>query len=163
MKKLLYIILVLLAAFLIITFIRNSKGDKISVLNGGAEEICFASDDYDGSNGYALALNVKNLEVYGNLNFLPEEKDSKIGPFEGIVSDSVPGSNLRAIAVWWDTFGEGMYVTEQLAMLWDGDSISVGFGEMVPDEQGRYVYRNVDDIFYTLTLEKISCEQFVEI
>lgn len=81
-------------------------------------------------------------KVSGELKFLPAEKDSKVGKFEGTVSAVDKVMMARKVNAIWDTFAEGMNAKEQLKFIFGEGTASIGFGEMVDRGDGVYVYKD---------------------
>lgn len=106
---------------------------------------------------YSLNFEVKGENVEGELKFLPVEKDSKTGPFEGLISPFGSDGETGVIAAWWEASGEGLTNKEQLAIQLSENSASVGFGEMRESDGGEYVYTNPTQISYSLVLPKVDC------
>lgn len=136
-----------------------SKNKKLATEKVDESSVCFAytSEGNGIKDVYSLALNIKGDKATGELKFLPQEKDSKVGTFEGLISPLASDSSQRVIAAWWDTMGEGMEVREQLAILLDGKTAAIGFGEMKLGDDGSYVYADPNNVSYPLTLAGVDC------
>lgn len=136
-----------------------STNKKLANENVKESSVCFAytSEGNGIKDVYSLTLNLKGDKATGELKFLPQEKDSKVGTFEGLISPLSSDSSSRVIAAWWDTMGEGVKVREQLAILLNGKTAAIGFGEMKPGDDGSYVYADPNKVTYSLTLAGVDC------
>jgi len=121
--------------------------------------MCFAytSEGNGIKDVYSLSLDVKGDKAEGELKFLPAEKDSKTGSFEGLISPMGSDGNTRVIAAWWNVSGEGVTNREQLAILLTEEVANIGFGEMKESGEGEYVYVNPAEVSYSLSLAKVDC------
>ena len=128
--------------------------------------LCFYKKDVS-PNGpvgkYTLRMNLSGDKVDGELKFLPAEKDSKVGKFNGSVSALDQMLMGRRISAMWDTMAEGMNTTEELKIIFGEGTASVGFGEMVDRGDGVYVYKNPEAITYSLDMSDVACDDLVEI
>lgn len=126
---------------------------------------CFYRKDIlgDSVGKYTLRLNLEGERAYGELNFLPAQKDSKIGEFKGTVSSVDPDLMGRRVNAIWDTLAEGMNTKEELKMIFGEGTVSVGFGIHQDRGDGVYMYENPDDIKYTLDMTDVGCEVLDEI
>ena len=61
-----------------------------------------------------MKLDIDGGKVSGVYNFLPAQKDIKVGKFEGTVGLLNQNSMSRQASVFWDSFAEGMSVKEEL-------------------------------------------------
>lgn len=131
-------------------------------------DLCFANFGVPNENGfydkYTLRMSLNNTEktVSGELNFLPAEKDSKTGEFEGSVSDVDDILMARKIDAWWDTMAEGMNTKEELKIIFGEGVASILLGEMEDRGDGVYVYKYPDSNDYDLELRDISCSEIDE-
>lgn len=81
-------------------------------------------------------------QVTGEYQYLPAEKDSKKGTFNGGINLIDPASLMRLANVFWESQAEGVTVTEQLNIQFN-DKIAVAlFGEMVDRGDGTYIYKD---------------------
>ena len=94
----------------------STNKDKVAKVDESAMCFSYTSEGNGIKDVYSLNLEVKGEKVQGELNFIPGEKDSKKGPFEGIVSPFGSDGDTRVIAAWWQASGEGMTNREQLAI-----------------------------------------------
>lgn len=131
-------------------------------------DLCFANFGTPNEIGfydkYTLRMSLNNTEktVSGELKFLPAEKDSKVGKFEGSVSDVDDILMARKINAIWDTMAEGMNTKEELKIVFGEGVASIGFGEMEDRGDGVYVYKDPESIQYNLDLSDVACEEIDE-
>lgn len=169
MKNLKYFLVIVVLAVLVF-FVINKKSGTTPVGNGDDTkspiELCFARFGQPGTNGfydrYTLRMLLDRGKVTGELRFLPAEKDSKVGKFEGVVSTVDKVMMARTADVWWIASAEGMQVKEQLRIIFGEGTANVGFGEMVDRGDGVYVYKDPEKISYTLDLTDVSCVDLTE-
>lgn len=126
-------------------------------------ELCFAQfgkanvRGLSDKNTLRMSLDNTKGKVTGELKFLPAEKDSKVGKFEGTVSAVDKVMMARTVDATWDTFAEGMNTKEQLKLIFGEGTASIGFGEMVNRGDGVYVYKDPAKILYNLQLTDVAC------
>ena len=129
-------------------------------------ELCFAKFGTPNKNSfydqYTLRLILSGEKVTGELNFLPAEKDKKVGEIEGTVGPVDPTMMARKADLWWYSFAEGMNVKEELKIIFGEGTANIGFGEMLDRGDGVYVYKDVNKISYTLDLTDVACSDLVE-
>ncbi len=131
-------------------------------------DLCFAnfgtSNEIGFYDKYTLRMSLNNTEktVSGELKLLPAEKDSKVGKFEGSVSDVDDVLMARKINAMWDTMAEGMNTKEELKIIFGEGVASIGFGEMEDRGDGVYVYKYPESIQYNLELSDVACEEIDE-
>jgi hypothetical protein len=68
----------------------------------------------------------------------------------------------RTADLWWYASAEGMNVKEQLKIIFGEGTAGVGMGEMVDRGDGVYVYKDLKNISYTLSLTDVACADLVE-
>jgi hypothetical protein len=174
MKKVIFFVAIILIIIGIFYFV-NKKEAIAPVVNDSASEndqtiippettqveYCYASFGIPDKNGYydidTLRLILDGDKAKGELNMLPGEKDSKTGEFEGTMGAVDSVTKMRTADLWWFSLAEGNLVKEQLKIIFDNDKASIGFGEMVDRGDGVYVYKNLENISYTLDIPKIAC------
>lgn len=168
-KLILALVVLAVISFLVDKFWLSKKADDMSsVVKNNTMELCFAKigtpNDMGFYDRYTLRMNLDNSKktVSGELNFLPAEKDKKTGTFSGTVSDVNPSSMARTIDAIWNTSAEGMEAKESLSIIFGEGTASIGFGEMVDDGYGTYVYKDKNNINYSLDLVDISCIELNE-
>ncbi|GGB66572.1 hypothetical protein GCM10007424_03180 [Flavobacterium suaedae] len=88
--------------------------------------------------------------IYGELNWLPYEKDSKYTTFKGIVNGNKASTIAHSIA-------EGDDYKEELNFTLEGDKAKVMYGEMVEGDNGVWKYKDVNTTSEQV-LEKVPCE-----
>lgn len=112
-----------------------------------------------------LRLNLsgeKGEKVSGEYNSYPAEKDSKSGSFAGVAGPLDQKMMGRLATLWWDTFGEGMQVKEELVVVFGEGSASIAYGEMVDRGDGVYVYKDKSKLTYGFSMSQIACEDLDE-
>jgi hypothetical protein len=135
----------------------STNKEKVTKVDESTMCFAYTSEGNGIKDVYNLSLDIKGDKVTGDLNFLPAEKDSKTGRFSGIVSPFGSDEDTRVIAAWWNVSAEGTNVREQLAILLNKDTAGIGFGEMKDSGNGEYVYANLEEVAYTLSLAKVPC------
>ncbi len=126
-------------------------------------ELCFGGFGKANTRGLSdkntLYMSIDNTtgKVTGELKFLPAEKDSKVGKFEGTVSVVDKVMMARTVDATWDTFAEGINAKEQLKFIFGEGTASIGLGEMVERGDGVYVYKDEKNILYNLELGDVAC------
>lgn len=163
MKKYIWALIIILILGGVYYYSKNKKVVSENT-NNSSDLMCFTYVSEGGGikDLYNLKFDIKGENVNGELNFLPAEKDSKVGEFKGLISPYGQDSDSRIIAAWWDTMAEGMKNREQLAILLKGDTASVGFGEMKESSDGSYVYADPSKVTYTLNLKSVDCSTLAE-
>jgi hypothetical protein len=171
MKNFKYLLVVVV--FLVgVVFIINKKPAVAPVVDDTVAtktiELCFAKfgQVMPNPNGfedkYTLRLSMTGDKATGELKFLPAEKDSKVGKFEGTVSAVDKIMMARTVNAWWKTMQEGISATEELSIIFGEGTASVGFGEMVDRGDGVYVYKDKANIKYNLELSDVACGDLTE-
>jgi len=178
MKKIVFIIImlgVILGAFYFLgeqeviapaVVLPGATNTKTDATDTQPTELCFAKfgkPDQNGSDDkYTLRLILDGKHAIGELNFLPAEKDRKIGELEGTVSAVDQTMMTRTADLWWFTFIEGMNIKEELKIIFGEKTASIGFGEMIDRGDGIYVYKDAENISYNLDLTRVFCADLVE-
>ncbi|MDE2399937.1 MAG: hypothetical protein KGL67_02945 [Patescibacteria group bacterium] len=128
-------------------------------------ELCYAyfssTNERGFSDLYTLHMLMSGEKVTGELKFLPGEKDSKVGKFEGTVGGVNKTTMLQTADIWWDTFGEGITAKEQLKFTFDKNTASLGAGELIDRGDGVYVYKDPENLFYNIHLTALPCSSLV--
>lgn len=165
------IVICLLGAFFLGVSIFNnpSSGVAVNPPTGNSSkpiELCFAKFGTPNVRGYAdeytLRMSLNNEKVTGELNLLPAEKDKKIGKFEGTVSAVDKVMMARTADLNWNSMAEGMQVQEQLRIIFGEGTAQVGFGEMVDKGDGTYVYKDIKNITYGVSMSDVACSDLDE-
>lgn len=129
-------------------------------------ELCFAKIGTPNERGFydkfTLRMLLDGEKVTGEMKFLPGEKDSKVGKFEGTVSAVDKTMMARTADVWWNTFGEGMNVMEEQRIIFGEGVANIGFGGTADRGDGVYAYTDSPQIYYTLSLNDIACPDLNE-
>ena len=174
-RKILFLIIIATAIVLLIiqetkkikTVYINPNQDNVEIENK-VVDLCFAEFGEPNERGlsdrYTLRMSIDNEKdtVAGELNFFPAEKDSKFGKFDGTVTEVDKIAMARTVNAWWSAQAEGMENKEELKIIFGEGTASVGFGEMVDNGDGVYVYKDPENIFYTLELNDVSCGELGE-
>lgn len=163
MKKYIWALIIILILGGVYYYSQNKKVTSENT-NNTDSLMCFTyiSEGNGIKDLYNLKFDIKGENVNGELNFLPAEKDSKVGEFKGLISPYGEDSSTRIIAAWWDTMGEGIKNREQLAILLKGETASIGFGEMKESGDGSYVYADPSQVSYTLHLQSVDCSSLTQ-
>ena len=123
-------------------------------------KLCFYGETKTKSGLVDVSLVTMRLlgdSVSGEFQTLPAEKDSKVGSFSGTVSAVDKKSMARTIDAIWNTSGEGMQAQEQLKVVFGEGTAEAGFGEMVDNEKGIYVYKDPAKITYGQIMTDVDC------
>lgn len=172
MKKIPIVIVLLILVAGILYFVNKTQPVAETPTPPIAEDtkpvdLCFGNFGKANERGLSdkntLRMSIDNItgKVSGELKFLPAEKDSKVGKFEGTVSVVDRVMMARTVDATWDTFAEGMNTKEQLKFVFGEGTASIGFGEMVDRGDGVYVYKDDNKILYNLNLSDIACTDLV--
>lgn len=175
-KNILIIILVLVVIFSVGWSLYSDKKNK-EIENDSVEEgdttanivpidMCFYRSNKT-SRGFFdrswLKLKISGENVTGEFQNLPAEKDSKVGKFEGTVGPVDQRTMSRTADVLWNSFAEGMHVTEELLISFGDGSASVGFGGEQRDRgDGVYIYTDKSKITYQLPMSQTDCDSLDE-
>ena len=111
---------------------------------------------------YTLRMLLNGEKVTGQLNYLPGEKDTKVGKIEGTVGPVDKIAMARTADLWWNTFGEGISAKEQLRIIFGEGTASIGAGELVDRGDGVYVYKDPTKLQYAFSLTDVSCSDLTE-
>lgn len=165
-RNILILIILITGAYLVFSNLeKNKKEENPSTIvkeeESTTRELCFYKENLvkDGLYDKALLKMVLNKDkVSGEFRNLPAETDSKVGEFSGTVSPVIPEMMARIADVWWNSYAEGMNVTEELRIIFGEGTASVGFGEMVDRGDGVYIYKDKENIGYWQDLTDVSCD-----
>ena len=126
------VLMLLLALILSVFGIKHKTQDGLSdqspvVVNEDENknviELCFAYIKVAGDpknameDDYNLRMSLDKDMVMGEINYLPAEKDKKIGAYEGTVTPVDKMSMSRTIDAIWHTFGEGVEAFEKIQIV----------------------------------------------
>lgn len=170
MKIIVIIILIIAVIFVILGLKENNevnikKEQKEAVLNKKPIQMCYYRSIPTDKGFYDVAwlkLNILDDKVTGEFDNLPAESDSKVGTFEGAVGPLDQSIMGRRANVWWNSFAEGMNVTEELTIEFGDGSATVGFGEMIDRGDGVYIYKDKTNLTYIPSMSQIDCESLDE-
>lgn len=119
-----------------------------------AEQMCFIWNTEAGDKAQ-LSMDIRGNQVIGEFNWVPAEKDSKTGIFQGTVVTGADG--LRTANALWKSSGEGMMNTEELIVKFGGGMAAVGFGEMIERPDGVWAYANPNELSFAPNLSETDC------
>ncbi len=170
LKIILALVLLAVVSYLVDKYWSKNSSDIVVENNENQiVEMCFGSFGQPNEVGYydrytlRMSIDNENDTVTGELNFLPAEKDSKVGLFEGTVSEVDKTMMARTVSAWWGAMAEGTTNKEELSIIFGEGTASIGMGEMEDRGDGVYVYKNKESINFTgLTLSDISCIDLTE-
>jgi hypothetical protein len=123
-------------------------------------KLCFygATKTNSGLSDVSLAvLNISGNQVTGKFNYLPAEKDRKIGTFSGTVGAVDKIAMARTADVIWNVSAEGMTAQEQLRIVFGEGTAQAGFGEMVQGENTIWNYKDVSKLSYGQIMTDVDC------
>ena len=165
-------ILIVIAVVIVGYFI--IKADKVAIAPNQEDvtvddteviNLCFYSEK-DTPNGMKdvswLKLNLSGSNVTGEFQYIPAEKDRKIGLFRGTVEAVDKMSMTRTANVLWDSSAEGMNVTDELVIVFGEGNATVGFGEMLDRGDGVYVYKDPANLYYIDSMTDVACSDLDE-
>ncbi len=133
-------------------------------------ELCFAKIGTPNERGFYDKYTLRMLlsgeggvNATGELKFLPAEKDSKVGKFEGTVSAVDKKMMARTADLWWNSLAEGMREKEELKIIFGEGVANIGLGLMdYRKEDNTVVYKNPNEINYSLALNDVACSDITE-
>jgi hypothetical protein len=164
MKKLLYLVIALAVIFGVIYITKTKKVDVVVVspidTTSKPIQLCFYNETKTSRGLYdvnLLKMNLDGSKVTGEFRYVPAEKDSKTGTFEGTVGPVDKIAMARTADLWWDSMAEGMQVKEQLKITFGEGTAQAGFGEMVDRGDGVYVYKDASKLTYGVAMSDVSC------
>jgi len=129
------------------------------------EELCYYRSYKTDRNFYDifwLKVNVLGDKITGEYYNLPAEKDSKVGTFEGNITSQDQITKNKQSFVMWDSFAEGMNVTEELFVDFGENNAKIGFGESFDRGDGVYVFKDKTNLFLQTPMNKIDCNSLDE-
>ena len=166
MKKYTYIILIII--IVIVGFyisVKKNPSDVVTptapiVVEVNKAQLCFYQEKKTTSGLFdrqTLKLDIAGDKVTGEYKYLPAEKDSKTGKFEGTAGAVDKQMMARNADVWWDSMAEGMKVREQLKIVFGEGNASALFGEMVDRGDGVYIYKDTNKLTYGENMTDVAC------
>ena len=166
MNKKIIFATILVIILLVIALLMNKKDAEKEIVNNpdvSANQVAmcysYAKENSRGLQDRALLkMDIKGEYVTGEYQNLPAESDSKIGTFEGFVGAMNPATSGRIADVWWNSFAEGMHVTEQLHVSFGEGSAVALFGEMMDRGDGVYVYKNPNSLTGGFQMSQVDCD-----
>ncbi len=170
MKKIISFVVIVLVVIGVIYFVNSKKVDVVVPVPVGINinpiNLCFYGESKTKNNLYDVSwakLNITGDNVTGEFNYLPAEKDRKVGTFNGTVGAVDKISMSRTANVMWSSMAEGMTVTEQLKIVFGEGTAQAGFGAMVDRGDGVYVYQDEAKINYGQNMTDIDCNSLGDI
>ncbi len=158
--------LVIIVGFLISQNSKNTDTEQTLIPQQSVISMCYRYFDKTDRGLFDqefLKMEITKDQVTGEYRYLPAEKDSKVGTFTGTVGVMDPAISARTAKVWWDSFAEGMKVTEELQIQFGEGSAVVFFGEMMDRGDGVYVYKNSAELTPAPQMSQIDCESLDDI
>ncbi|MDD3662495.1 MAG: hypothetical protein PHT84_01370 [Candidatus Pacebacteria bacterium] len=160
---LIFVILIIIG---VIWFFNSKEQERIikideSQLGKESESIsslCFYRSIKNENGFYNVAYlksNILNSKINGEFYHLPAETDSKIGTFEGEITQK-EGESIAS--VWWNSLAEGMNIKEELTIKIREESATVGFGEMKDRGDGVYIYKDSSNLYFIENMPQIDCD-----
>ena len=166
--SILIVIVVVVSAYFIIKADKVAiapNQDNITVDNEDTIKLCFYNES-ETQNGFKdvtwLKLNLAGSSVNGEFQYIPAEKDSKIGIFEGTVEPVDKMSMTRTANVFWNSSAEGVNNTEELKIVFGEGNATVGFGEMIDRGDGVYVYKDPESLYFIDSMTDVACSDLDE-
>lgn len=160
-KQIFFFILALMGVVVIISNLTEKKAQVPTLGTTETRSLCFIKDNGQQNtlrDRAWLALDITGDTVKGVFKNLPAEKDSKVGTFSGTVGPLDQKSMARTATLWWDSFAEGMNVTEELVVSFGDGVAGVGFGEMIDRGDGVYVYKDKSAVSW-MQLNQTDCDR----
>lgn len=165
MKKLTIFILIVLGVILGWYFLKDNK-TSFSKKGQEGKEFCFYLKEKNSRGFYdkqVLHFILDGESVSGEYEYMPAEKDSKVGDFTGIVGMLDQDKMGRRIDAIWNTLAEGTLAKEQLFIDYGEGSAAAFFGEQYKDQNGIYVYKDKANIIPNKTMSQVECADLGEI
>lgn len=166
MKSSKYILIILIIAIVVLSFVTKKKSDPQPVIDNsaageamleGGTHYCYEWGTNAGDRASVEIFVAPGGDSSGSVAWVPAEKDSKRGAFEGVAYATDEEGIKRLMKGWWKTSGEGMTATEELYIRFDEKMAAVGFGEMKDRGDGTYVYANTATLSYVPSLLRVDC------
>jgi len=171
-KQSIFLIIFIIILITILGFIFRKKtvvtpNENILVNNQeqNREESCYYRSYKTDRNFYDvfwLKVNVLENKITGEYRNLPAEKDSKVGTFEGNITSQDQITKNKQSFVMWNSFAEGMNVTEELFVDFGENNARIGFGESLDRGDGVYVFKDKTNLFLQTPMSKIDCDSLDE-
>lgn len=121
-----------------------------------ATQLCYIWNTEAGDSA-KLSMDIRADKVIGEFYWLPAEKDSKTGIFEGTVTPVDKMTMSRTVNALWKSSGEGMTNTEELIIKFGEGTANVGFGEMVLGSDGIWRYADPENLSFVPNLSDTDC------
>lgn len=138
--------------------------DTVGVNPNTSQTVCYA---YDKSNGRGLndrallkMTTTNDGVISGEYWNFPAERDSRFGTFTNgrVLEQKLNGDNV--VDTWWNAEGEGMVNVEQFRIAFNDTTAAALYGEMMDTEDGRYVYKNPDQLTKGFVMTREDCTSY---
>ncbi len=104
-----------------------------------------------------VRLDIDGGKVTGEHYYVPAEKDSKVGNFEGTVGAFDSNISGRVAEVTWTAMAEGTENKEELLIEFGEGSAVALFGEMVDKGDGTYAYKDKTKVTPGFPMWQMDC------
>lgn len=121
-----------------------------------ATQLCYIWNTEAGDSA-KLSMDIRGEDVWGEFYWLPAERDSKTGIFQGKVSAVNPATMSRTVNALWEASAEGTKNTEELIIVFGEGTANVGFGEMAQASNGVWRYVDPNNLSYAPNLQQTDC------
>lgn len=167
MKNFKYILTLVVIVFLGVIISKNWQFAKEMSNNGlnnpnlsnSSEpiQICYIWNTEAGDSA-SLHLDItEGTNITGFFNWRPFEKDSKTGKIIGLAGPLDQKTMSRTAYLVWSATSEGVTNDEELSIIFGEGIANPGFGEMMQNEKGLYIYADPENISYDITLAQTDC------
>lgn len=109
-----------------------------------------------------LRATINGTDVEGDYENYPAEKDAMYGDFTGNVNID-PNSGAYLLTTMYSYSAEGMENTEEKYFILNTDQAYVGYGEMLEQTDGVYMYNDPTMVDFSFTIPMVSCEKYDEL
>lgn len=151
------VILLVIFGFIAYTF--SVKKDSVDEVSLDPQEVTYCYyEEITGVNGLKdvnyLKVIIDEGKVEGELGTIPAEKDKMIGTLSGMMT---PPNVIDAL---YSYSAEGIDAVEERVIKLDATQALVGYGEMVDQGDGVFVYKDKTNIPFFLPIPKIDCGEY---
>ncbi|MBP7831849.1 MAG: hypothetical protein KA028_02425 [Candidatus Pacebacteria bacterium] len=167
MKNIKYIIVLAIIVVLAIVASKNWKTkEELAALNNPAEtpsetesaSFCYIWNTEAGDSATLKLVTSDGINVTGEFNYMPFQKDSKKGTIKGSVGEVDEVAQQQNADLLWTASAEGVTNVEELSVILGAGTAKPGFGEMKLDPiSGVYKYADASKVSYDLTLQRTEC------
>lgn len=166
-KKIVSWIIVLLVVVGGVVYYVNRKdsgsvlGTDSSFLGVEKKTVCYYKETKGDTTTDFAFTSIKygnNDKVSGIINWLPGEKDSLVGGYEGVVEANagMAGYPSRLNVIYTAT-GEGQTSKQQEIIIVGASDIKTGVGEKTQDANGVWQFKNINNLTYSNALPLVDC------